>query len=283
VPSFSSLGRTRSWLPSIATAVRWAPFVLVVVSAAARETRVGVLPVLLAGLFAALLADRGRPSAAHPLALAWAAALPVGLGLAWGAIPAPAALPGLGSCADPLSPPAAWRALEALTVLGTSAALVPIGGRELLLLRRPSDRRVVALAALAPLATIPAILLGPPAAGPFFGEVNLAFPPGAFVPATLLAVSNAALEEVAYRGALLGWGGRAVGPGAALLIQAVMFGLAHGGPDEQFGAPLIITGMIASGLVAGLVARRTGSLLLPFAIHAAVDIPMYHALACRLG
>jgi membrane protease YdiL (CAAX protease family) len=34
--------------------------------------------------------------------------------------------------------------------------------------------------------------------------------------------------------------------------------------------------------VLGVVARRTGSLLVPFAIHVAVDIPLYHALACRL-
>lgn len=253
------------------------------VAAAAREARVGVLVALLAGLVAALLADRGRPLTTGLRALPWAAALPVGLELAWSTIPAPAVLPGLGSCADPLSPPATWRAVEALVILAATAALVPIGGGEPLLLRRPRDRRVVALAAFTPLAAIPAILIGPAAAGPFFGEVNVSFPPGAFLPATLLALSNAGLEEVSYRGALLGWGGRAIGPGAALIAQAVVFGLAHWGPDMQAGAPLILAGMTAAGLVAGLVARRTGSLLLPFAVHAAVDIPLYHALACRLG
>jgi len=262
--------------------VHRAPFVLLVVAAAAREARLAVLLVLLTGLVATLLADRVRLSPAGLRALPWAAAVPVGLDLAWGLIPTPAVLPDLGSCADPLSPPATWRALEALVILTTTAALVPIGGRGSLLLQRPRDRLVVAVAALAPLAAIPAVLLGPGAAGPFFGEVNLAFPAGAFVPAAMLALSNAALEEVAYRGALLGWGGRAIGPGAALVVQAVVFGFAHWGPDMQAGAPLIVAGMTAAGLAAGLIARRTGSLLLPFAVHAAVDIPLYHALACRL-
>ena len=283
VLSMRPLLRTRQWATARTLAARWAPFVLLLTGAAARDTRQGVAMVLLLGLAAALLVDRFRPLPEGRRALPWAAALPVGLGLAWGTITGPVALPDLGSCADPLSPPAAWRALEALVVLGATAALTPIGGSEPLLLRRPRDARVVALAVLAPVAAIPAVLLGPPAAGPFFGEVNVAFPLASFLPAAVMALANAALEEVSYRGALMGWGGRAIGPGAALVVQALVFGFAHWGPDVQAGALLILASMAASGVVLGIVARRTGSLLLPFAIHAAVDIPLYHALACRLG
>jgi membrane protease YdiL (CAAX protease family) len=111
----------------------------------------------------------------------------------------------------------------------------------------------------------------------------MVFPLASFVPAALLAVSNAALEEVAYRGALMGWGALTIGPRGALILQAVVFGLSHWGPDVRAGAWVIFAGLAAAGLVLGLVARRSGSLLLPFAVHAAVDIPLYHALACRLG
>jgi len=255
---------------------------LLVASAAAREARLVVMLLLLAGLVAALLADRFMPAAGGQQAVSWAAVVPAGLILAWSTVPGPAALPDLGSCTDPLSPPAAWRALEATAVLGVTAALSPIGGVEPLLLRRPRDQRVVAFAALAPIVTIPAVVLGPAAAGPFFGEVRMVFPPESFVPAIILALSNAALEEVSYRGALMGWGARAIGAGPALVVQAVVFGFAHWGPDVQAGAWLIFAGLTVAGLVLGVVARRTGSLLVPFAIHVAVDIPLYHALACRL-
>ena len=280
--SLPTIRHTRPLARAGEAAIRWTPFVLLVVSAAASETRQGVLLVLLAGLVIAFLADRSWASPSGGRAVAWAAVLPAGLIFAWSSIPGPAALPGLGSCVDPLSPPATWRALEAIAVLGATAALTPIGGLDPLLLRRPRDARVVALAALAPVVTILAVVLGPPAAVPFFGDVNMTFLPASFVPACLLAVSNAALEEVAYRGALMGWGGKVIGPRAALLVQAIVFGFAHWGPDVQAGAWLIFAGLTAAGLVAGLIARRTGSLLLPFAIHAAVDVPLYHALACRL-
>lgn len=260
----------------------WLPFGLLIGAAAAGPARPAVALVILAGLAVALVADGADPTSGRSPAVGWAAVLPASLVLAWGSIPAPVALPDLGSCTDALSPPAAWRALEAIVVLGATAALAPVGGREALLLGRPRDGRAVALAAVAPLVTLPAILLGPGAATPFFGDVNMIFPPASFLPAALLAVSNASLEEVAYRGALMGWGGRAIGPRAALLVQAAVFGFAHWGADVQAGAWLLFAGLAAAGLVLGLIARRTGSLLLPFAVHAAVDIPLYHALACRI-
>jgi membrane protease YdiL (CAAX protease family) len=37
------------------------------------------------------------------------------------------------------------------------------------------------------------------------------------------------------------------------------------------------------GVLAGVIVKRTGSLLVPIVIHAAFDIPLYYSLACRLS
>ena len=267
-----------------ATAANWSPYALLVLAAAFRLTRRAVVLVILVGLNAALLADHRRQDPSHRQALPWASALPVALCFAWGTIPEPPLRPALGSCTDPLSPPATWRALEGALILGVTATLIRVGGREPLLVRRPQGRRVLVLAAIAPLGVVPAVVAGPSVAGLFFGAPDVAFPPGSFVPAALLASSNGALEEVAYRGALLGWGGRAIGPRKALLVQAAVFGFAHWGPGMTGAMPILIfVSLGACGLVIGLVARRTGSLLLPISAHAAVDVPLYHLAACSLG
>jgi membrane protease YdiL (CAAX protease family) len=39
--------------------------------------------------------------------------------------------------------------------------------------------------------------------------------------------------------------------------------------------------VMAGGLVAGLIVRRTGSLWLPIVVHIALDVPLYYAAACR--
>ena len=41
--------------------------------------------------------------------------------------------------------------------------------------------------------------------------------------------------------------------------------------------------MVAVAFVAGVIARRAGSLTIPLAIHAAADIPIYLYWACRVG
>jgi membrane protease YdiL (CAAX protease family) len=266
------------------TAVSWSPFAVLLVAAAVRTTRRVVLVYLFAGLGAAVVADGCRPDPATRRALPWASTVPVALCFAWGTIPEPAIRPALGSCTDPLSPPATWRAIEAVLVLGVSGVLVRFGGRDALLLRGPTDRRVAALAVIAPVSVAPAILAGPSVAGLFFGAAGVVFPPGSFVPAALLAVANGTLEEVAYRGALMGWGGRAIGPRRALLVQAAVFGFAHWGPGMTGAMPLLIfVSLGACGLAIGQIARRTGSLLLPVSVHAAVDVPLYHLAACSLA
>jgi membrane protease YdiL (CAAX protease family) len=88
------------------------------------------------------------------------------------------------------------------------------------------------------------------------------------------------MEELAYRGALLGWSARVIGVPAAVVGQAVVFGLAHSGADVT-GSPLLL--MVAlgfGGLIAGVIAVRTRSLLLPVAVHIGLDIPIYYAFAC---
>ncbi len=239
------------------------------------DLRVPVLCFLLAGTLVLARSD--------PAGITWAAALPLAASFAWGVIPPPPALPGAASCGDPFSPPAAWRALDAgLVVALTLAVARRCGGLRPLLLRRPPRLRTVLLACAAPAAVPVVLLLGPALARPFFGEVGFVLDrPAALVPAALLAGSNGLLEELSYRGALMGWGSRAVGPRAALAGQAIVFGFAHlAGQDLVAGAPILWAGIVAAGYVAGVVARRTGSLLVPIAFHAALDVPLYYYLAC---
>jgi membrane protease YdiL (CAAX protease family) len=195
-------------------------------------------------------------------------------------------LPDAIHCADLLSPPTVTRVVQAALVLATLAVVARFAGdRAALRLRLPTDRRVTALALVAPFVLVPgALWIGPLLARPFFGDVGLATGDlRALVPAAAFAIANAALEESMYRGALLGWSTPALGLAGAVLGQAVVFGFAHLGADVSGGAPLLWLGMAASGAVAGAVAVRSRSLLLPFTIHAALDVPLYYAYACRLA
>ena len=100
------------------------------------------------------------------------------------------------------------------------------------------------------------------------------------IPALIFAVANGTMEELVYRGALLGWSARVMGVGPAVVGQAVVFGLAHSGSDVLGnGVPLMIA-LGIGGLIAGVVAVRTRSLLLPIAVHIGLDIPIYYAFAC---
>jgi membrane protease YdiL (CAAX protease family) len=78
----------------------------------------------------------------------------------------------------------------------------------------------------------------------------------------------------------MGWSSRVMGSGPALVGQAVVFGLAHSGSDVVGLQMPLMLAMGAGGLLAGVVAIRTRSLLLPIAIHVGLDIPIYYALAC---
>jgi membrane protease YdiL (CAAX protease family) len=238
------------------------------------------LPVV-AGIIGGFVFLRAR---AHPAAWPWGATIPIAVGLAWRLmpVPEPAALADCGSIA---SAPMLWRVVQAVAVLGSLALAARLLGadRGSLFLRWPARRVVVAAIAFPAVVAPLALWLGPILAVPFFGEIR--FETGillSIVPAVMLALANGLLEEVTFRGALLGWGARVLGPTGAVIAQAVVFGVVHLGPDFT-GNPLpVLLAVGTGGLVAGLIVLRTGSLLLPIAIHAAFDVPLYYVQACRL-
>jgi membrane protease YdiL (CAAX protease family) len=127
------------------------------------------------------------------------------------------------------------------------------------------------------------LVIGPAVAEPFFGRLQYDRPLGALLPAVIFAVANGTLEEVAYRGALQGWLGRATSPAIAVVLQAVVFGVAHVGTDVTGFVPVHATLMAGAGLIAGLIVRRTGSLAIPIGIHIGADIALYYGLACRVA
>jgi membrane protease YdiL (CAAX protease family) len=255
------------------------PVALVIVGALVRETRPVILVALLAGVAIAIRRDT-------PARWAWSAALPIAVALCWGLLPPPVADPAGADCANPFSPPAVWRVGESAVVLGSIAILartLPVSLRSLGL-RRPS-RPVVGLSVAGFVVFGPlALLLGAALARPFFGTFSLDLgQAAAVVPALLFAVSNGFMEEVAYRGAFLTWMARVSGLWPAVVLQGVLFGLAHAGPDFV-GSPLpVMATMTAGALIAAVIAIRTRSLLLPIAIHVALDLPIYYYFACRAG
>jgi membrane protease YdiL (CAAX protease family) len=83
----------------------------------------------------------------------------------------------------------------------------------------------------------------------------------------VLAVTAGVCEEVVFRGYLL-WGLDRILPlPGAVVLQALVFGVAH---SYQGGKGIVKTGIV--GLIMGTIAAATGSLLAPIVIHAAVDL-----------
>jgi len=265
-----------------ATARAWIPVALVAAAAVVPILRLPVLVAVAAVAGATLLRRPATPPAGAWVA--WISVLPVAVALAVGLVPDPA-VANPGGCDDLLAAPVVRRVVQAALVLGSIALLAPrMGGQRSLGIVLPPDRRVTVLAAASPVLVPISFVAGPLLAVPFFGEVQLGLPsPAALLPAAILALANAALEETAYRGAVQRWGAGALGRGGAIVAQALLFGSAHQGADVLAGGPLLWVGVVAGGLVAGVVADRTRSLLLPFAVHAAVDVPLALALTCRLA
>jgi membrane protease YdiL (CAAX protease family) len=256
------------------------PLALIVLAAAVPIARPFVLPGFVGGVAVAIRRDA-------PVRWAWAAPIPVAVSLCWGLLPVPSPSPSGADCASITSPTAVWRTAEAGVVIGTLAILAwalrtrPVDLRRDLLLRMPA-RWVVRWSVLGFLVAGPvALVLGPILARPFFGEITYDVTVlGAIAPALLFAVANGSMEELAYRGALLGWSARLIGVPAAVVGQAVVFGLAHSGSDVT-GSPLLLMAALGlGGLIAGVVAVRTRSLMLPMAVHIGLDIPIYYAFAC---
>ena len=256
------------------------PLALIVLAAAVPIARPFVLAGLVGGAAVAIRRDA-------PVRWAWAAPIPVAVSLCWALLPVPPVSPTGTDCASITSPTAVWRVAEAGVVIGTLAVLAwalqvgPVDLRRDLLLRMPT-RWVVRWSVVGFLVAGPvALIVGPILARPFFGEITYDVTMvGAVAPALLFAVANGAMEEIAYRGALLGWSARVVGVPAAVGGQALVFGLAHSGADVT-GSPLVLMAALGlGGLIAGVVAVRTRSLLLPMAVHIGLDIPIYYAFAC---
>ncbi len=252
------------------------PIALLSLAAAVPPMRITALIILATGT--AIAVSRNAP-----VRWTWAGALPVAVSLFWGTLASPLAAADLRDCQNPASPVATWRALEAVVVLVSLAivALVLKAVPGSLYLRRPARRWLVWALAGFLVAGPVALVVGPYLARPFFGDVSYVILAGALVPALIFAVSNGVMEELIYRGALMGWSGRVMGVGPALIGQAVVFGLAHSGTDViGFQLPLMLA-MGLGGLLAGLVTIRTRSLLIPIAVHIGLDIPIYFAFACR--
>lgn len=223
---------------------------------------------------------------ATPAALG--ASLPLAILLAWSSLPQPASGPGMDWCEHPASPPSVWRLAGAVLALVAVALVV---GRSpawrdqaaALGLRWPS-RLVLAVSLggfllVAPIALFGGALLG----NLFFGRFELdVWRPWALLPALVFAFSNAAAEELVYRGATRTWLTPMLGVIGANLAQAILFGLAHTGADFEGPMLPVVVSMVLVGVVGGVITRRTGSLALPIAVHAAADLPIYYYWACRL-
>jgi membrane protease YdiL (CAAX protease family) len=271
------MGAARQYLPSdpVDFARSAVPLGLLVLAAAVPALHIVVLVVLALGAAVAIWRDA-------PVRWAWAAAVPVALSLFWGSLATPAVALDGSDCANPASPVATWRALEALVVLGALAGLAFIlrAAPASLSLRWPA-RRWVRWAVVGFLVSGPvALLAGPYLARPFFGDVGYELVAAALVPALVFAAANGVMEEVIYRGALLGWSAKVMGLGPAVVGQAVVFGVAHSGSDViGLQLPLMLA-LGVGGLLAGVIAVRTRSLLIPMAVHIGLDVPIYFAFAC---
>jgi membrane protease YdiL (CAAX protease family) len=258
------------------------PLVLLIAGAAVEWLRLPVVVLLLVALVAAFLRTRRRPGS-HPELLVYAACLVVALDIAWAGVP-PASSVGELACADRFVPFALLRVIGAVLVLASVVLILRVVRADPaeIGLRWPSRPWLIASAAVLPVVGAAAVELGPVLAKPFFGPVSsISSDPGTLVPALAFAISNATMEEVAYRGALLRWLTPVTGVASALALQALVFGLAHGAGTDFTGSPLpVMAATAAAGLILGALALRTRSLLLPIAIHVALDIPVFYGKVC---
>ena len=258
--------------------------ILLVTAAAVESLRVPVLVLLGLAFGALVLRARRTGNEPAPRLLAYGACLIVAVNLAWGGVPLSAFI-GIGAaCADRPAPFAALRVVGLLLVLAALWLVIrlvharPTG----IGLGWPSRGWLVASVGAVAVVGAGAALLGPRLAEPFFGPIS---PPTAdlraVVPAIVFALANATMEEVAYRGALLRWLAPSAGTVNALALQAFVFGLAHGAGTDFIGSPLpVMAATAAAGLLLGALALRTRSLLLPIAIHVALDIPVFYGKVC---
>lgn len=260
------------------------PLILLLAAAAIEPLRLPMLLVFLIGFMAQLWRAQSNDTAPSSAAFVSGGCLLVALSWVWIGIALPADARDGSSCANLFSPFAIYRAVGALLVLVAVMLVVRLLGStagEIAIRRASRAGLALALGALLAVGIVAAII-GPAVAEPFFGPLPVALGNvSALLPALLFAVTNASMEETVYRGVLLRWVMRAHGPLLAMAVQASAFGLAHGVGSDFAGSPLpVMAATAVGGLAFGAIALRTGSLLLPIALHAALDIPIYYANAC---
>jgi len=260
------------------------PLVFLLAATAVEPLRVPILLVVLVGFAAHLVRARRGATGPSSATFVYGACVLVTLTAAWSGVGLPAEARDGSSCAELLAPFAVYRAAGALLVLAAVALVVRLLRSTAGEIGIPPPSRAALALAVAALAVvgIVATFVGPAVAEPFFGPLPVALGNvSALVPALVFAVANASMEETVYRGALLRWVMRSRGPVVAMAVQAAAFGLAHGVGSDFAGSPLPVMAATAlGGLAFGAIALRTGSLLLPIALHAALDLPIYYANAC---
>ena len=275
VPGLLRHARPRSDL--VTTAVAYIPIVLILYADVVRQARLLVLGLLLFG-FSYTLVRRSD------LRWVWAAPIPIAVWLTWRTLSAPLADPNGLQCTDALSPPAAWRLAQALLALGALGVLMGVlrVRPAAIWLRRPAVP-VARLSVLGFFVAAPlGLLLSVAIARPYFGTFDLNISdPMALVPGLVFSLSNAIGEEVIYRGAFMAFAGRVIGLRSALVVQAAVFGVSHAGAHFM-GSPIpVVLAVGFGGYVAGLLTLKTRSLMMPIAVHAAIDLPVYVFFACR--
>jgi len=219
----------------------------------------------------------------RPEALGWAATVPVALALTWPWVLGVDQPLGPGGCAEPFSVIALRRVVVLVAVLAIIAILVRAHHASLAAIglgRPPALDAGLAATGLVVLA-VGGLVVGPLIAAPFFGRLEFERPIAALVPAVVFGVANGTAEELAYRGALQGWLGRATRPWIGLAAQSIVFGIVHVGPEVTAFVPVHVAVLTLVGLAAGLYVRWCGSLTVPIGIHIGADIALYYGLACR--
>jgi membrane protease YdiL (CAAX protease family) len=278
-----SVAASSRWRGGIA----WVPIVTLLAGTAVGPIRPVGLVVLAAGFVAIVRCDRRNRAATSTAALVWGACMLVALAAAWSGVALPIAARDGSSCATPLAPFALYRAVGALLVLVAMWLVFRLVGARARGVGIVAPRSLTVLASVVLIGVIGlvATFVGPLVAEPFFGPLPIDLGnPWAILPALVFAIANATMEETAYRGVLLRWLVPSRGVVVALVIQAAVFGLAHGVGTDFAQSPLpVIAATALGGLTFGVIALRTGSLILPIALHTAVDIPIYFANACLRG
>jgi len=249
------------------------PLALLGVGAILPDSPFIVLALIILGTVVAAMRDA-------PVRWAWAGAIPVavllvigpGIVLDWAA----------RSCTDLARELATREVTRAVTViLVVVGVAIPLKATTASLwLRLPSRAfriwiPVAFVGALAVGSVLGALfVLGGIGAG---GDRTIRLGSETLLPALVFGITRSIVDELAFRGALLGWTARVVGTGPAIVGQAIIYALAFPALGGMPGAVVLVG--VAAGL-AGVITVRTRSLAIPLAANAGLSIAIYVLLAC---